>query len=110
MKKAPKWAPRFDERLRQSKNTKTVPIKRAQGLRLYHIYEEVECKEMQPMVFFNNSGYGMTMKEYRYKETVYRGAKWLKPKHVTLLRMQGKEVFEAGKNDYVSVNVDIEAL
>jgi len=109
MKKSPKWAPRFDERLRQSKNTKSVPLKRAQGLKLYHVYGEVERKEMEPTVFFNPSGYGVTLKERTFTVSVYQGAKWLKPKHVTLMRMQGKEVFEAGKRDNIWTDFDIES-
>jgi len=109
MKKAPKWAPRFDERLRQSKNTKTVPLKKAQGLRLYYVYEDVEVEYLEPYVRQGVQGYSVGTKKVTMVERVNSGIKWLKPKHITLLRMQGKSAVEVSNITYTQTQVDIES-
>jgi hypothetical protein len=101
-----KWAPKFNKRLQQSKDTTDAMRLTARGFSLYHIYEEVESKMFSdPYRGYPHSGWA---DKIVFMEKEYQGAKWLKKKHVTLLRMQGKIVSEAPKKAYNPASVDIE--
>jgi len=112
MKKTAPWDSTFSDKLAQSQDAKNARLKKIAGYDLYIVYiprkKEIPVKHVAHSVSYKmhtNSIYGRISKNTKVR--------WLKPKHVTLLRMQGVEVMsyhgESGSRAKQGYSLDIES-
>jgi hypothetical protein len=91
MKRSTPWNSTFSDRLTQSQDAKNARLKKIAGYDLYILYiprkKEIPVKQVAHS--FSYSMHTTFIYGRLGKNTKVR---WLKPKHVTLLRMQGVEV------------------
>lgn len=83
MKKGTKWQPRFDEKLKQSKISKAMQVRKLGGYELYHLVKYGEAELVSRGM---NSSYSYSI-AFQHRLLVDE-VRWLKTKHVTLLQMQ----------------------
>lgn len=107
MKRSSYWNPAFSQKLAQSANARnTFQLKRS-GYSLYRLYKSViEELPMHPYYYKLSLGsmYGTV--------TLLDEVRWLKPKHVTLIRMKGTTVTpllrsRVDREEKVGYNLDI---
>lgn len=79
---------------------------KSRGYKLYCIFEDVEVEHLDYYGVTLISGYSYQLKKKLMTQRDYLGTRWLKPKHVTLLRMQGKQVIEATSDAYENPPID----
>lgn len=89
MRSYKKWMPSFDERLAQSRRSKTAQVRRVTGYRLYHLQKFSEPVKHSPGPTKGPNGSFYSWSAFYGRVTLVDEVRWLKPKHVTLLRMQG---------------------
>jgi len=85
MKKSTAWNPAFYDRLEQGARVKNRRLKRKAGYRLYHLYK---AKLIKPKKYHNHYSYKITLDSFYGHTAVIDECRWLKPKHLTLLRMK----------------------
>jgi hypothetical protein len=107
IKKTPPWAPRFDERLHQSRAKKAVPKLKKKGYRLYMVYKKETQLVPNYVTIRTSLGYSFKMQYEEIETLEYQGVKWLKPKHVTLLRMQGGAAIKCDRTNYEQPPLDV---
>jgi len=84
MKKTAPWDSTFSDKLAQSQDAKNARLKKIAGYSLYRLHKSIIEETLISSFYYKiNLGnvYGVV--------TILNETRWLKPKHVTLLRMKG---------------------